>query len=165
MKITPSQLHQKTFKKSLIGYDPSEVENYLEQVATYLEELLIEKNALQESLREKDLRLAEYKEREQKLQTTIHSAAQMAEKMRDDAQREAKLILQDAEQKAEMIVRDAKENLKKMYQEIHDLKRIRMQFESSFRALMNAHMNLIEEGSRIFQNFEERPLGGISGNA
>jgi cell division initiation protein len=154
MKITPMEIHQKRFTKKMMGYDTKEVENFLSEIATNLEQIISERNSLREAIREKELQLAEYKEREQTLQNTIQTAAVMAEKMREDALREAKLILNDANQKAEVIVRDAKENLRKMYTEIADLKRIRMQFESSFKALMNAHLSLIDEGSKVFQTYD-----------
>lgn len=158
MKQTPIEIYQKTFNKKMRGYDEKEVETYLNEVAATLEQLLNEKNALKESLREKDLRLAEYKERELTLQSTIQTASQMAEKMREDAGREAKLILQDAQQRADAIVRDAKENLRKMYTEISDIKRIRLQFESGFKALINAHLNLIDEGHKVFTAFDDKTL-------
>ena len=128
----------------------------MSELATHLESMIAERISLREALREKEMRLLEYKEREQTLQNAIQTASLMAEKMREDAQREAKLIIQDANQKGEMIIRDAKENLRKMYSEISNIKRIRMQFESSFKALMNAHLNLLEEGNKVFENYENK---------
>ncbi|MCS6838729.1 MAG: DivIVA domain-containing protein, partial [Bdellovibrionaceae bacterium] len=104
MKITPVELHQKVFQKSVFGYDPDEVDQYLRQIAGYLETLLSEQMALKDALREKDLQILNYKEREQSLQDAITGAKQMAEKMREDAQREARLIISDAEHKAEALV-------------------------------------------------------------
>jgi len=161
MKITPMEIHQKRFTKKMMGYDPKEVENFLNEIATNYEQMIAERNSLREAIREKELRLAEHKEREQALQNTIQTAAVMAEKMREDAVREAKLILNDANQKAETIVMDAKESLRKMYAEIADLKRIRMQFESSFKALMNAHLSLIEEGSKVFQTYDKNQANNV----
>lgn len=154
MKITPMEIHQKRFTKKMLGYHEKEVETFLAEVATHIETLIAERNSLRDAVRERDLRLAEHKEREQALQNTIQTAAVMAEKMREDAHRESKLILNDANQKAEAIVRDAKDNLRKMYAEIADIKRIRMQFESSFKALVSAHLNLVDEGSKIFQTYD-----------
>jgi cell division initiation protein len=148
------EIHQKKFEKKIWGYDPKEVDQFLSELATNIEMLISERNSLREAVREKEMRLIEYKEREQALQNTIQTAAVMAEKMREDAQREATLIINDANQRGEAIVRDAKENLRKMYAEIADIKRIRMQFESSFRALMNAHLSLIEEGNKVFQTYD-----------
>jgi cell division initiation protein len=158
MKLTPMEIHQKTFTKKMFGYDEKEVSLFFTELATYLEQILHEKNILRDSLREKELRLAENKEREMTLQNTIQAATHMTEKMREDAEREAKLILNEANQRAETIVRDAKENLRKMYSEIADIKRIRMQFEASFKALVQAHLSLLEEGNNVFKTHESRSL-------
>ncbi len=158
MKITPIEISNKRFQKKILGYDDAYVDQFLKELGQQFEQVLIEKNALKEALREKELKLAEYKDREQTLQNTIQTASLMAERMREDSEREAKLITQDAEQRAQMMVRDAKENLKKMYQEIADLKRIRMQFESGFKALINAHLSLIEDSQKIFETQENHIL-------
>ena len=72
----------------------------------------------------------------------------MADRMRQDGEREAKLIISDAQQKAEIIMRDSRDSLKKMYSEITDLKRVRMQFEANLKALAQAHLALIEQGDK-----------------
>lgn len=148
MKHYPAEIASKTFEKKMMGYDPDEVSDYLVVVAAQLEALLIERNTLRETLKEKELSLHEYKDRDQVLKTAITNASQMSEKMRSDAEREAKLIINDAQQKAELITRDARGSLKKTYQEIADLKKVRMQFEANLKAMAQAHLSLIEQGER-----------------
>ena len=100
-------------------------------------------------MKDKELSLLEYKERDKVLRDTITSAQRMSEKMREDAEREAKIIINDASQKAEMIVRDARDSLKRVYQEITDIKRSKMQFESSLRALVQTHLNLLDSQQEV----------------
>ena len=78
----------------------------------------------------------------------------MAERLRGDAEREAKLIIADAQQKGEMVTRDSRDSLKKMYQEIADLKRVRMQFEANLKALAQAHLSLLEQGERYMPSMQ-----------
>jgi cell division initiation protein len=47
------------------------------------------------------------------------------------------------------LTRDARDSLKKMYQEISDLKRTRMQFEANLKALAQAHLSLLEQGEKF----------------
>lgn len=148
MKITPVDLAHKSFNKKMFGLDEADVTDYLSQVAATLEELIHERNALREKIREKDLQLAEFKDRDQVLKNTIATASQMADRIRHDTERECKLILADAQQKAEIISRDARDSLKKMYQEISDLKRMRLQFEANLKALAQSHLSLIEQGEK-----------------
>ncbi len=146
MKITPIDIAHKVFAKKFMGLDTDEVTDFLQQVAAEMENLIHEKNNLKESLREKDLRLMEYKERDQVLQSTIATASQMSDRLRKDAEKEAHLIIVDAQQKAEMLIMDTRESLKHMYQEVSELKRMRMQFQANLKALAQAHLALIDQG-------------------
>lgn len=148
MKLSPSDIAKKTFSKKMMGFDQDEVLDYLAKIAQHLETLMQERNVLKETIREKELSLMEYKERDQILKNAITTASQMTEKLRTDAERESKLILNDAQQKAEIITRDAKESLKKIYTEVSDLKRTRMQFEANLKALAQAHLSLLDQGER-----------------
>ena len=118
MKISPIDITHKTFSKKLMGLDPEEVMHFLQMVASQMEATIHERNSLKEALREKDLSLLEYKDRDKILKDTIATATQMSERLRQDADREAKLIVADAQQKAEMITRDSRDSLKKMYHEV-----------------------------------------------
>lgn len=148
MKISPIDILHKTFSKKMMGVDGEEVADFLQEAAHQMETLLHERNALKEQIRERDIRLNEYKERDQVLQNTITTANQMAERFRQDAEREAQLIITDAHQKADAVTREARESLKKMYQEVTELKRMRLQFEANLKALAQAHLSLIEQGEK-----------------
>ena len=141
----------------MMGYDPDEVSDFLTVVAAQMDALLQERNSLREALKEKELSVLEYKERDQVLKATITSASQMAEKMRADSEREAKLIINDANQKAELITRDAKDSLKKVFGEIADLKRMRMQFEANLKAMVQAHLSLLEQGQQFMPRMSLPP--------
>jgi cell division initiation protein len=142
------EIHNHTFTRKLFGFDEAEVRDYLQQIATAMELLAHEKNNLSEITRDREIQVKEYKDKDAVLQHTIATATQMSDRIRQDAEREAKLIVQDAQQKAEMIVRDSRDSLKKMYQEIADLKRTRMQFEANLKALAQAHVALLEQGEK-----------------
>ncbi|MBC7421671.1 MAG: DivIVA domain-containing protein [Bdellovibrio sp.] len=146
MKHYPTEIAHKTFEKKMMGYDQDEVSDYLTVVAAQMEALLQERNSLREALKDKEMSLLEYKDRDQVLKQTITSVSQMTERMRGDAERESKLIINDAQQKAEMITRDAKDSLKKTYEQIADLKKMRMQFEANLKAMTQAHLSLLEQG-------------------
>ncbi len=149
MKVTPIDIAHKAFSKRIMGCDPQEVSDFMQQISAQLEALIYERNPLKELLREKELTLIEYKEKDKMLKETMHAASQMSDKIKVDAEREAKLIITDAQQKAEMLLRDSKDSLRKSYQDITDLKRARLQFEANLKALVQAHMSIIEQGEKF----------------
>ncbi|MGE0631781.1 MAG: DivIVA domain-containing protein [Pseudobdellovibrionaceae bacterium] len=152
MKVSPIDIAHKTFSKKLMGLDANEVAEFMSLVSDQLEELVRERNSLREAIREKELMLLDYKERDQMLKNTIATASQISEKIRTDAEREAKLIIGEANQKSEMLVKDARESLRKIYQDISDLKKTRLQFEANLKALAQAHLGLLEQGEKYIPN-------------
>ncbi len=154
MKLTPIDITHRTFGRKVMGLDGDEVNAFLLQIAEQIEVLIQEKNHLKETLRERELSLLEYKERDKVLKDTITTATQMSERMRLDADREAKLIIADAQQKSEIITRDSRDSLKKIYQEITELKRARMQFEANLKALAQAHLSLLEQGEKYMPQMQ-----------
>lgn len=149
MKISPTDIRNRQFGRSMLGLNEEEVIAFLQQIANEMETLMQERNNLREALREKDLSITDMRDRDRALQTTIQTAASMADKIRGDAEREAKLIIADAQQKAEIITRDSRDSLKKIYQEITDMKRMRLQFEANLKALVQAHITLLEQGDKM----------------
>lgn len=152
MRIAPIDIAHRTFHRKMMGFDSDEVMDFLRQVAEEMEMLIKERNSLKETLREKELSISEYRERGELLKSTITTATRMSEKMQADAERESKLIINDAHQKADVIVRESRDSLKRIYGEINDLKRVRMQFENNIKALLQSHLTMLEQGQKIMPN-------------
>src|SRR6185312_11986411 len=149
MKIAPIDIAHKQFTRRMMGLDQNEVTDFLRQIAEEMEALIRDRNVLRESVREKELAILEYRERDELLKNTITTATKMSDRIQQDAERESRLIINDAKQQSEMIVRDARDSLKKMFQEIAELKKIRMQYENNLRALVQAHLAMMEQGHKI----------------
>lgn len=152
MHLTPLEISQKLFTKRMMGYDLQEVTDFLYLISSQMEELIQERNKLRESLKEKEYQLFEYKERDKILKDTIATAGQMAEKIRVDAEREAKMIIQEAKTKAEFITRDARDSIGRTYEEMTNLKKIKTQFEAQVKAVVQSHLELISQSGRLVQN-------------
>lgn len=147
MKIAPIDIAHKTFARKLAGLDSEEVTAFLKDVAEELEGIIRERNQLKEALREKEIQMIEYKDRDKSLKETIMTAHKMTDNLRKDAEREAALIMNEAQTRADAIVRDARDSLKKTYQEITEMKRQKTQFEVALKNLITAHLELIERNN------------------
>lgn len=145
MKIAPIDIAHKTFTRKVMGLDPDQVADFMRDIADQMEEIIRERNSLKETLRLKEMSLMDYKERDETLRMTIQTAAKMSDGIRADAEREAKLIVGDAQQKSEIILKDSRDQLKRVYQEIADLKRLRMQFEVNLRTICQSHIGMIDQ--------------------
>ncbi len=154
MRSRLSQISDKTFVKTLRGYDPVEVQTYLRRISEELEKIVDERDGLRLEVKKKQVELQDYHERDQLLRNTIANATKMTERLRSDAGRESKLILIEAHQKAEAIVRDAKSSLSGIYKQISQLKQQRMQFESNLKALVKSHLSMLDQSKNFFSEPE-----------
>lgn len=152
MRIAPIDIAHKSFHRKMMGFDPDEVMDFMRMISEEMETLIRERNSMREQLREKEMQIAEYRERDELLKSTITTAQRMSEKIQVDAERESKLILHDANQKAEMIVRESRDSLKRIYTDINELKKVRMQFENNLKALIHSHLTMLDQGQKIMPN-------------
>ncbi len=144
MKITPLDIRQKRFETALRGFERREVEAFLELAAGEFEEIVKENIALKEELKRTVLKVEQHQQRERTLQETMVTAQRISEDLKAAAKKEAEIILADAEHQAEKIVQNAHVKLVQVVEDINELKRQRVQFESQVRSVIDAHHKLIE---------------------
>src|SRR5439155_533033 len=109
MRITPHDIRQQQFSsKMLKGYDPQEVDAFLDDVAEDYEALLKEAALLKEQIAAQEERARGVTERERTLQETLVTTQRLVEEMKNNARREAELILREAELTGEKSVEAAR---------------------------------------------------------
>ena len=150
----------KNFSHSLWGYHQEEVRRFLSLRSKQWERLNEDFKSLKEQMRKKELQLLEYREREKLLKSTIEMATEMAGKIRQDAEKEAKLIIADAQQRAEIIVRDSRDSLRKLYGEMADIKRTRLEFVANLRSIAQVHLHLLDQAEQ--NNLSESAFASAS---
>jgi len=144
LKITPLDIQQQQFKGKLIGgLDPEDVDAFLQTVAQQMEDLVRENSELKEQQRRAAQDLEEMAQRETQLRETMLAAQKITEEMKNNARKEATLIVSEAELKAERIVADAENSLNQLNGQIQELKRQRFQFETSLRSLLESHGKML----------------------
>lgn len=143
MKITARDIRQRQFQKSLRGEDSTEVKAFLEEVAEAFEQLVRENQTLGESLQVAQTNLEEHRSRERALQETLMTAQRMGEDMKEEARKEADLRMAEAELQCEKILANANARLIQIVDDINELKRQRIQFESQLEGILSGHLKLL----------------------
>jgi cell division initiation protein len=144
MKITPIDIQQQQFKgKMFNGLDPDDVDAFLQTVAGEMENLVRENNELKEMQARHNREMAEISEKEKDLREAMLSAQRVIDEMKNNAQKEAALIIGEAELKAERIVADSERQLGDLKAGIEDLRRQKIQFEISLRSLIESHTRML----------------------
>ncbi|PRX25080.1 cell division initiation protein [Orenia metallireducens] len=106
MSLTPADIYNRKFKKSLRGYDTQEVDDFLELVAVYYEEMISEQTRLNSLVEDLSSELKRYEELQQSLDDTVNKAHKFAEDKKQQAQEEAEMVLTEAKRKAKEILRE-----------------------------------------------------------
>lgn len=168
--LTPLDVRKKRgdFRRILRGYDPEEVDSFLELVGERLEELVKNNLVLLERTERLERSLAALEQRENAVQDALVTAQRLrtevqeqsrrdAEILKDQTHREAQLLRAEAEAEianrlgqVEKLVLDSRRSLE-------DLERSRRKFLKAFRGLLERELDTVEvEEARA--PLEEIPL-------
>lgn len=144
MKITPLDIKQNNFKKKNGRYDAAEVDGFLEAVRLTLEDQIRTKDDLTRETERMKEELDRLRGDEKLLKEAVVSIQQFSEDLKEKAQKEAKLMISEAELEAERTISQAQIDASAIKQDISELIRQRVQFESTMRHVIDAHRKLLE---------------------
>jgi cell division initiation protein len=144
MKLSPLDIRKQEFKKTMRGYDPVEVETFMEMMANEFENLLKEQNELKNKLLECETQLKDYKQIERTLQQTLLQAQETTGKTYEAARRDAETIVKEAEMRASAIISGANSELARLNNEILQLKSRKDSLLGRLRVLLSSELDLIK---------------------
>ena len=146
MRISATDIRQQQFAVRLFrGFDPQEVDAFLEEMADDVEELTRENALLKEQLVMAEEKSRGVEGREKTLQETLVTTQKIAEEFKENARREAELVLREAHLRAEKFMQDAREEHAKLSAEINTLRRLRRQLGEEIMSTLATHKRLAEQ--------------------
>lgn len=144
MRITPLDIQNKTFIQRFRGFDMLEVSDFLEMLREEMEELLRENASLKEQVSRARAQIKEYRNLEDVLKDTLVSSQDMIKQHRQNAEKNAELVLKEAQLKAEKMVQEAQEKAIKIHEDITDLKGIRRHYREELVRLLDHHRRMVD---------------------
>ena len=150
MELTPLDVRKKKddFKRVVRGYEPAQVEAFLEMCGERLDELVQRDKRQQAELTALRERLAAFEERERALNEALVSAQELREEARAQAEKSAELRLREAEQEATAIRQRADAASEAARRTLEDLKVRRAGFLRSLRGSLERFLGEIEQEER-----------------
>ena len=145
MKLTPLDIRHKEFKRGMRGYADVEVDEFLDEIADEYERLFKENIDLQERVETLEEKVAGYKRIEETLQKTLVNAQASAEEQKQNANKEAQLILQDAELKARQMVNEAYTERQGIEQNLAKLRSSEEDFRFKFQTLLEGYLRQLKD--------------------
>ncbi len=137
MPYSPVELRHVRLGRSLFGYKRGPTERLLDEVAASFEDVWSERGELADQVEDLSKALAEIREREHLLASTLVAAEKAAAESRSAAKREAEVIVAEAHQEARSITRAAQAERERLFAEARRIE-----------ALLRAALGLVEESNK-----------------
>lgn len=152
--LTPRDIEEKTFEKSIMGYKPDDVDQFLDTITEDFKSLYVENAELTKKINILVEKIDEYRKDEEYLRSAILNA----QKLSDIASREAAIkaddIIKEAERNASQLENEAKkkyeasiseneENIKREQAELDRIKKEVSDFKNRLINMYKTHIELI----------------------
>ncbi len=144
MSVSRIDVLNRSFAKSLRGYDTNEVDAFLQEVAETLGSLSEDRTLLTNRVALLEAELASFRERETTLRDTLMTTQRMTEGLKTTAQREAQVIVAEAQARAENIINQSGLKLARLQESILNAKKMKAQLTMRLRAVAEEHLRLLD---------------------
>ena len=155
-------IRKKTFSTQRHGLSKAEVEEYIGELATEIENLRKERAQLTEKAEELAKHLKAYEDTEQLLKDTLVTAQKATNQLREEAKKEAHLLIDKAKIEAERIKQDATQETRGVADELRALEAKRTALSDEVAGIAMTYLAMAERMSQRKPNAEaadssERP--------
>lgn len=138
--ITSMEIRSQHFSKTVRGLKEEEVRNFLAQVAQDYEKMFAENAILREQIQKLEFEISKYRKMEETMNNSLILAQQTAEDLKQNARREAALMLGESKQKiAEML---------NIYQDV--IKRLNV-YSAELKAQLGGQMEMLDKSQKRFE--------------
>lgn len=159
--LTPLDIRRYDFGSALRGYDRARVDQFREQAANEVERLARQCQALEGKAQGFHEQLRAFRERDKAINEALISAQQLRAEVREQAEREAQLILREARAEAERIIASATTESRKVQGDLEALVRQRRAYLAQLRTMVERQLAEIDaaDASSVPQGLSARDVG------
>ncbi len=142
--LTPLDIENKRFSKTLKGYNVDEVDDFLDQLTLEYEKLYRENAEYKELIEQSKRDLEHYKNVEHTLQNTLVMAQSTAEDIKSMAQKQAEQLIRDAQAEARRAVEGITKEEFEIRRRTEDLKRQFDVYKAKMEALLISQLEILQ---------------------
>jgi cell division initiation protein len=135
MSLAPAEIRHAELDRGLFGYKRATVDDLLEEIVESFEQVWRERADLADKVEHLEAEIVRFRELESLLRTTLVSAERASHELRDQARKEAELIVAEAQNEARSVVRDARAELERLVAESNRIK-----------GMLRAALETVEQG-------------------
>ncbi len=150
MKVTPLEIRQKTFERTLRGYDKDEVNAFLLSLSQEWERMNDEVKESRMKLDAAEREVAKLREVETSLYKTLKTAEDTGANVVDQARKAAELHLREAQISADALLNEAKGKAKNVIEEADETSRQLLgEMEDKLKELVSQYKNLESQRNNL----------------
>ncbi len=142
--LTPLDVRRYEFGKALRGYDPERVNQFRDQVAEELERLSRLNQDLDAKARGFHEQLRAFRERDKAINDALISAQQLRSEIREQAEKEAQLILREARADADRVSQEVRSEIRRLQEQLVSLEQSRRAYLAQLRLTAERQLSEIQ---------------------
>jgi cell division initiation protein len=155
MPIRPIDIRRKEFKIGFRGYDPNQVDDFLDAVADEFERNYTENQRMREEVSSLRDRLQQFEDLEGSIQAALvhaeqasndlrRAATQEAEGLKQSAQREADFTIREAQSRSHQMLADSSARIERVQDSYDGLQEAKRSFANEFRHLLKTYTDMMD---------------------
>jgi cell division initiation protein len=155
MAIRPIDVRRKEFKSGFRGYEPNQVDDFLDAVADEFERNYTENQRMREEISSLRDRLHQFEDLEGSIRAALvhaeqasndlrRAATQEAEGIKQSAQREADFTIREAQSRSHQMLADSSARIERVQDSYDALQEAKRSFANDFRHLLKTYTDMME---------------------
>ncbi|MCA0446519.1 MAG: DivIVA domain-containing protein [Bacteroidetes bacterium] len=153
MKLSALDIKKQDFKKTMRGYDLTEVRAFLDIVSSQWESLVSENRDQSTRLTELETQLKDYRQVEKVLHQTMLNAEETSRQTIENARQQSQNMVKEAELKGSSIIEAARRDVAELRQQIQILNSQRSDIINRLKGMVD----LLDKNVKEFENQHARP--------
>ncbi len=152
MTLTPLDIHNKEFNRTFRGFNPEEVNEFLDRVVKDYESIIKQNIEMKEEVEKLNNKIEHYQKMEETLHNAIIVAQETAEEVKENAKKEAELIKREAESEAHKSIEEANNKVIKLEQDLEQLRKGAQTFRIKLKSMLEAQLDMLDSEEWLEQS-------------
>ena len=142
--LTSVDVHNKDFPTKFKGYDPEEVNDFLDEVIVAMEELTRQNKDLEKRAKFNEEKVEYFNSIQETLNKSIIVAQEAADRLKENARKDAEIIIFEAEKAADQMLKNAADKATDINRETDSLKKATRVFRQRLQIMVQSQLEMIK---------------------
>ena len=142
--LAPHELKNKTFAKTVRGYNPIDVDEYIDFIIGKYTEIYRENMELEKKLKSVAAKLDQIRDEEESIRTTLLNAQKMAERIVSDATARAELITESIKERSDAVIARFRDEINAEKDEMWEMRTRILDFKKKLFDAYREHIEALQ---------------------